>query len=81
MPGGVESDYAGAPYDVVVRADVVVRPGGACPDVPHIEQAMDEGLRLGEGLTCWAARSLQGRDGEALRESASEVEPCPLLPC
>ncbi len=47
-----------------------IQPGGARPDVPHIERAEDKGLHLGEGPTCWAARSLQGGDGEAFCESA-----------
>jgi hypothetical protein len=49
---------------------VAIQPSGICPDIPHIEWAVDKGLHLGEGLTCWAAHSLQGGDGEALHESA-----------
>jgi hypothetical protein len=52
------------------RCCIAIQPGGACPDISHIEWAVDEGLHLGEGPTCWAARSFQGGDGEALQESA-----------
>ncbi len=52
------------------RRIVAIQPGGARPDVPHIERAEDKGLYLGEDPTCWAACSLQGGDCEALRESA-----------